>query len=155
MTPANIARVVELLAATPGRLERWGQGRTAEGLREPLGKGERSGTEVLAHLLNTEALSAEAIYLALLIREPELADIHAERQLGKLLGFERLPWADLLGYFRVRRKVLLGVLHGLKEAQWARVVREAGKQRKESLYWRARGMALHEAEHVGELEGKL
>ena len=100
------------------------------------------------------ALSSEAIYLALLVKEPELAPIHAERDLGKLLRFERLPWADLLGYFKVRRAVLLGVLEGLKAAQWARVVREAGKQRKESVYWRARGLALHEAEHVGELEGR-
>jgi hypothetical protein len=154
MTPENVARILTLLREAPGRLERWGQGRSPEDLRRPLGQGERSGLEVLAHLLNTEALSSASIYLALLLKEPELPPIHAERDLGKLLQLGRLAWADLLTYYRVRRAVLLGVLEGLKEAQWARVVREHGKQRKESVYWRARGLALHEGEHLGQLEDR-
>jgi hypothetical protein len=155
MTPANIARVMALLTDMPARLEQWGQGGSLEELQRPLGPGDRSAMETVAHLLNTEALSSGAIYLALLVKEPELAPIHAERQLGRLLRFERLPWADLLGYFNVRRAVLLGVLQELTAAQWGQKVRETGKQRKESVYWRARGLALHEAEHVGELERKL
>jgi len=154
MTGANIAAALEMLRETPGRLEQWGQGRSLADLQRPLGPGERSGLEVLAHLLNVEALSSEAITLALMLKEPELAPIHAERDLGKLLRFERLPWADLLGYFKVRRAVLLGVLEGLKAAQWARVggVGGAGRQGRGWVDWRARGLARHEAEHVGELE---
>jgi hypothetical protein len=154
MTPENISRVMAMLRGAPGRLEQWGQGRSPEALRRPLGRGERSGLEVLAHILNVEALSSYSIYLALMLKEPELAPIHAERDLGKLLRFEQLGWTDLMRYYRIRRAVLMGVLDELKEAQWARVVREHGKQRKESVYWRARGLALHEAEHLAQLDGQ-
>jgi hypothetical protein len=51
--------------------------------------------------------------------------------------------------------VLLRVLTSLSEADWARSIREVGKQRQESVYWRARSLALHELEHLAELERKL
>jgi hypothetical protein len=47
------------------------------------------------------------------------------------------------------------VLSGLKDAGWARCVREEGKQRKESVYWRARTIAMHELDHLADLESKL
>jgi ribosomal 50S subunit-associated protein YjgA (DUF615 family) len=34
-------------------------------------------------------------------------------------------------------------------------VREEKKQRQESVYWKARGQALHELEHLQDLELKL
>jgi hypothetical protein len=49
----------------------------------------------------------------------------------------------------------LRVLSGLKEHDWSRCVREEGKQRRESVYWRARTIAMHELDHVGDLERKL
>lgn len=154
-TESNIQDVTRLLAETPGRLEGLSKGLSEEQLHEPLGAGERSFTEALAHLINTEALSSAAIYLALLKDEPFLADIHAERDLGKLLRFDLLPFTELLVYFKLRRKVLLRVLHSLTEEKWSRCIREGGKQRKESVYWRARGQALHELEHLQDLETKL
>lgn len=152
---SNIKEVMQVLAATPGQLERLSQGSSDQQLHEPLGSGERSFTETLAHLINTEALSSEAIYLALLEDEPFLVKIHAERDLGRLLRYDLLPFADLLAYFRVRRIVLLRVLNSLTEEKWSRCIREEGKQRKESVYWRARGQALHELEHLQDLEDKL
>jgi hypothetical protein len=58
-------------------------------------------------------------------------------------------------YFGLRRTVLLRVLASLTEEKWSRCIREEGKQRKESVYWRARGQALHELEHLQDLETKL
>ena len=84
-----------------------------------------------------------------------LTDIHAERDLGRLLRFDLLAFAELLAYFRLRRTILLRVLATLTEESWSRCIREAGKQRKESVYWRARGIALHELEHLQDLEIKL
>jgi hypothetical protein len=78
-----------------------------------LGQGQRSFTEILAHLINCEARSSEAIYLALLADDPVLVDIHPERQLGKLLRYDQLAFADLLAYFKLRRTVLLRVLASL------------------------------------------
>jgi len=154
-TQSNIQEVLQLLSKTPGELGRLSKGLSDKQLHEPLGKGERSFTKALAHIINCEALTAESIYLALLVKEPILASIHAERDLGKLLRFDQLPFSELLAYFKVRRKVLLSVLEPLTEAKWSRYTREEKKQRKESVYWRARGQALHELEHLEDLDKKL
>jgi hypothetical protein len=155
LTKANIDRVVALLGETAGNLERLSQSLTDEQLQRPLGPGERSFAEIVAHLIYCEDRSAEAITLALLANEPLLVDIHPERQLGKLLRYDQFALADLVSYFKLRRTFLLAVLNSLTDGQWARVIREEGKARKESVYWRARGMAMHEVEHLADLEGKL
>ena len=155
LTPANIARVLELLRETPKKLKALSKLLSVEKLRQPLGADERSLTEDLAHLINSEARTSEAIYLALLVDEPLIADIHSERDWGKLLRFDLLDFPELLVYFKIRRKVLLRVLSALTETQWSRSIREEGKKRKESIYWRARSLALHESEHVSDLERKI
>lgn len=154
-TSANIAKVMEVLAESRARLEALSESVSAEKLRQPLGKGERTPTDVLAHMINGEARSSEMIYQALLVKEPFFADIHPERDWGKLLRFDLLDFSELLAYFIIRRKVLLRVLSGLKDKDWARAVREEGKQRQESVYWRARTIAMHEMDHLGDLESKL
>jgi hypothetical protein len=45
------------------------------------------------------------------------------------------------------------VLRSLSEKQWARTA-DKGLSRMESVYWAARGLALHELEHVGDLVEK-
>ena len=154
-TAENIAKVMEVLTESPVRLGALSRSVLAERMRQPLGKGERTPIEVLAHVINTEARSAEMIYQALLVKEPFFADIHPERDWGKLLRFDLLDFSELLAYFIIRRKVLLRVLSGLKDADWSRCVREEGKQRKESVYWRARMIAMHELDHLADLESKL
>ena len=154
LTPVNIAKVMEILTETPQNLEMLSKPLTAEQLRQPLGEGERSLTEDLAHMINGEARSSEMIYQALLANEPIFADIHPDRHWGKLLRFDLLDFKDLLAYFKLRRTVLLRVLSGLKEEDWSRCVREEGKQRKETVYWRARTIAMHELDHLGVLESK-
>jgi hypothetical protein len=154
-TSENIVKVMEVLTESPVRLEALSKSVLMERMSQPLGKGERTPTEVLAHVLNGEAISSEMIYQALLANEPLFADIHPERDWGKLVRFDLLDFSELLAYFIIRRKVLLRVLAGLKEKGWSRAVREEGKQRKESVYWRARTIAMHELDHVGDLEKKL
>ncbi|MBL8164701.1 MAG: DinB family protein [Anaerolineae bacterium] len=155
LTPANIASVTALLTATPHTLSALSAGRAPEALRQPLGVGERSFIEVVAHLVNSDERTTETIYAALLLDEPLVLAIHPERDWGKLLRYEQCECAELLAYYSFRRATLLRVLNGLSAAQWERSIREAGKQRAESVYWRARAMALHEAEHVAELESRL
>lgn len=154
LTTANIAKVMEILTETPQKLEMLSKPLTAEQLCQPLGEGERSFTQDLAHMINGEARSSEMIYQALLANEPIFANLHPDRHLGKLLRFDLLDFNDLLAYFKLRRTVLLRVLSGLKEEDWSRCVREEGKQRKESVYWRARTIAIHELDHLGVFERK-
>lgn len=155
LTPANIAKTLELLADMPGKLVSLSQRFTAEQFRQPLVHGERSFSEIVAHLLHCEARISEAIYLALLAQEPFVVDVHPERQWGKLVRYDLLEGAELLAYFNLRRKVLHRVLTSLTETQWARTIREEGKQRQESVYWQARSLALHELAHVSEIENRL
>lgn len=155
LTPANIAVILESLAQASVRLEAVYKSMPAETLRQPMAAGERTPTEVLAHILNGEARSAEMIYQALLTDEPYFADLHPDRDIGKLLRFDLLDFAELLAYFNVRRRVLLRVLSGLTEAQWGRTIQEEGKKRRESVYWRARTIVMHELDHLEDLEGKL
>ena len=155
LTKANIAKVMELLADTAPKLESLCKSLNSEQLRQPLGTGERSCTEDLAHLIHSEARTSEAIYLALLLDQPLVPDIHSERDWGKLLRYDLLAFSDLLAYFKIRRAILLRVLDSLTDEQWARSIRENGKNRQESVYWRARTVAIHELDHLGDLESKL
>ena len=75
--------------------------------------------------------------------------------MGKLLRYDLLPFPEMLAYFRLRRSILMPVLAGLKPEQWGRRIQEPGKQRKESVYWRARALASHEQEHLAEIENQL
>lgn len=154
MTPENIARVMALLEAMPGQWEALSRGLTEAQARRPRGPGERSLVEDVAHLLHCEARNTEAISLALLANEPELVNLHPERQFGKLARYDQFSLAELVAYFRFRRTALLRVLAGLKPAQWGRTIREPGKQRRESVYWLARGQALHEEEHLAAYGGR-
>jgi hypothetical protein len=155
LTPANIAKVIALLAATPQSLAVICQRITPEAQRQPLKAGERSFVENVAHVLNCDERTTASIYAALLVQEPLILDIHPERQWGKLLRYETYQCDELLAYFSFRRKVLLRVSNDLSDAQWSRTIQEAGKQRHESVYLLARTMALHEAEHVSEAESWL
>lgn len=96
LTSANIAQVLEVLAGSPARLEALSSSAPAEKLRQPLGRGERTFTEVLAHLINGEARSSEMIYQALLVNEPFFADFHPDRNWGKLTRFDLLDFPELL-----------------------------------------------------------
>lgn len=154
-TPENIKKILSRLAETPERLAALTADLALEQLTQPLGPGERSITEILAHLVNSDAVSADSIYLALLKKEPLLHKLHAERDVGSLLRYNQYLFPELLAYFTFRRKVLLNVLQELTEKQWSRTVREDGKKRRESVYWRARGQALHELEHLDDIEAKI
>ena len=141
--------------AKPGRVQALAEGLGTAELVKSLGPGQRSITENLAHILNGEARSTEAILQALLLKEPLLPRIHPERQLGQLWRLDRYRFADLLAYFRFRRRVLLGVLRSPMEKQWARTIQEPGQKRRESVYWQARGQALYEVDHLADMAERL
>ena len=155
LNPENIETVLALLEKTPTTLSALSKGLSNEQFIRQTEPTERSITGILAHLINCEALTADSITLALLKSEPLLHKLHPERDLGKLLRHDQFSYAELVAYFTFRRKVLLSVLQSLTFKQWGRTIREEGKQRQESVYWRARGQALHEMDHLDEIEAKI
>src|SRR5690349_5357354 len=122
LTTANITKVIAILTETPQKLVAFSERLAADQAQNPLGAGERSFVEDVSHLLNSEARSADIIYLTLLVDEPMVYDIHSEHELGKLLKFDQFDLPSLLTYFQFRRTVLLRVLSGLSDAQWGRSV---------------------------------
>jgi hypothetical protein len=155
ITESNIAHVIDLLSDTPKKLGSLRSRFSDEQYTKPLGAGERSLTENLAHLLHSEAISSEFIYLAILKNEVLFHNLHPEREYGKLLRYDLFPFETLLDYFIFRRTALLRVLSSLEPKQWSGSLSEKGKKRKESVYWRARSIALHELEHIMDIEKKL
>jgi hypothetical protein len=153
--PANQVIICQLLESAPSRLAADCDGIAEAQARHSAEAGERTLVEIVAHLLNVEARSSEIIFHALILNEPLVPAIHPEHDWGALAHYDRLQLADLLVYFRLRRAVLIPVLSGLSAKQWDRRIREPGKQRQESVYWRARGLALHEQEHLAEIETRF
>jgi hypothetical protein len=154
-TSENIAAVLTLLQDTPRKLAALADDQPREALHQPLGQRERSFKENLVHLLNSEARLSEEIYLALLLDQPHLPRTHSKRDWGKLVHFQTVDLEDLLTYFQIRRKLLLNVLDDLEEESWSRTVKEEGKKRRESVFWKARALALHERDHMLDLKQKL
>lgn len=111
-TPDNVAQVLGLLAATPRQLAALSAGLDEAAWHRPLGPGRRSPVEILAHLINVEARSHEAIILALAADEPLLTPVHPERQYGRLLRHDLLPPAGFLSAaFLTGRDVRLSCLY--------------------------------------------
>lgn len=152
---ANINTLLNSLRRTPVNFAAWGAARSEDQCREPLGEGERSLVEDLAHLIHCEADTSYAITMALMIDQPLIHDLHPERDWGRLLKVDALPFDDLLAYFRVRRAILLRVLESLTDDQWERSIREHGKKRQQTVYRLVRSLALHELDHLTDLEAKL
>lgn len=157
MTASNelIEIVLDVLAASPSRLQDLSACLSDEALTRPLGEGERSFKRDLTHLIYCAERGSIPIYYALAANEPFMARIHAERQWGKLLRYEDFDLPDLFAYFSFNRRALLNVLRALRPQQWERNVQPEGKKRKESVYYAARGLCVHEFGHLEDLTGKM
>jgi hypothetical protein len=151
----RIALILEVLTATPARLQKLSAGLSDSELTVPLGEGERSFKRDLTHLIYCAERGTDPIFHALLLKEPFMPRIHAERDWGALMQYEAFDIPELMAYFNFRRAALLRILHGLKRVQWDRSVRREGVKRKESAYHWARGLAVHELGHLEDLAGKL
>ena len=149
------ALILKVLEAAPIRLQELSAGLSDEELTTPLGAGERSFKRDLTHLIYCAERGAIPIYYALTADEPTMPRVHAERQWGKLLRYEAFDMADLFAYFSFNRRALLQVLRRLQRRQWERAVQPQGKRRKESVYYSARGLCLHEYGHLEDLAKKL
>ena len=154
-SPERIELTIAVLSAAPQRLRNLSAGLTETGLTTPLGEGERSFKRDLTHLIYCAERGEYPIVHALLLDHPHLPRIHAERDWGKLMRYETFPIAELLDYFDFRRRALLRVLRGLKPEQWGRSVYRDGVKRSESVYYAARGLCLHEVDHLEDLAKKL
>lgn len=115
---------------------------------EPIIEGKRSFKETLIHLLNIEGLHYTTIYPAYLLHKPIVYPLHAERDFDRLRLFTDFTLHELLEAFCLERRKSLHFLKSLKESDWSRQLIEANKAREETIYWRARALAIHDFTHV-------
>ena len=154
-TAERIALALAHLDVAPVRLRNLAQGLPDDRLNAPLGEGERSFKRDLTHLCYCAERGSEPIHHALLLKEPFMPRIHAERDWGALMRYEAFAIAELLDYFEFRRRALMRILRDLRPAQWQRASRREGVKRSETVYYSARAICLHELEHLEDLAGKL
>lgn len=151
----RIALILEVLAAAPKRLKDLSAGLTDHELDRPLGQGERSFKRDLTHLIYCAERGTDPIFHALILKEPFIPRIHAERDWGALMQYETFEFAELMAYFTFRRRALLPILYDLSHDRWERSVRREGVKRPESVYHWARGLCVHEYGHLEDLAAKL
>jgi len=151
----RIALILKVLEATPERLRELSSGLTEADLTTPLGAGERSFKRDLTHLIYCAERGADPIHHALLLQDACMPRIHAERDWGALMRYDAFDIPELMAYFSFRRRALLRILSELSPQQWELTVRREGVKRVESIYYSARGLCVHERDHLEDLARKL
>ena len=143
-----IKNVFETLEETPRFLNTVAKRFDEKTALNPIIEGKRSFRETLVHLLNIEGLNYTTIYPAFLLSKPKIYPLHAERDFDRLSLFGDFKMKDLLLAFHFERKKTLSFLGSLKPNDWNKQLVEDNKARQETIYWRARGLAVHDYTHV-------
>ncbi|MBL7998040.1 MAG: DinB family protein [Candidatus Kapabacteria bacterium] len=143
-----ILSIMATLQETPRYLRSVAPRFPEERSRVPIMEGKRSFRQTVEHLLNIEALHYTTIYPAFLLPTPDVYPLHAERHIARLQLFDSFTMEELLTVFEFERRKSLSFLESLTAGDWLRTIREQGKKRQESIYWRARTLALHDVTHV-------
>jgi hypothetical protein len=148
-TSAEIQRHQQVLEDTPRRLSEMARGRTDQALAIPPGPKAWSPVEILAHLRACSDLWTHSIYAMLAERSPALALLD-ERRWARTARYADAGFRRSLMAFTLERESLSVVLAGLGENDWGRDGTIGG--RRHTVFSQCRRMALHEAEHLGQIE---
>ena len=151
----RIALILSQLMISPSRLLALRARLTEPECDLPLGAGERSFKRDVTHLTYCAERGTDPIFLALILPQPAIPRIHAERDWGALMQYEAFSVDELLTNFQFQRRALLRILRALSREQWDCSVQREGVKRSESVYHWARGMCLHEASHLDDLSAKV
>ena len=143
-----VNNIFTLLEYTPNYLTSVARHFNDKSSIKPIVEGKRSLRETLIHLLNMEGLNYTTIYPAFLLNKPTIYPIHAERDFDRLNLFSDFHLNELLGAFCFERRKSLSFLKSLSERDWFKQLTEKDKTREETIYWRARVLAIHDFTHV-------
>ena len=154
ITEDQIESYMQTLIDTPGRLAALTEGMTEEQLSAAPAPGEWSLAEILAHLRGCADVWGYSIYAMFILDNPELADIHA-RTWAQKMGYAKLTFAENFTAFQVGRENLARILAGLSFEQWGRTSRFSGKVNTHTIFSQTMRMALHERDHLQQIETML
>ncbi|MEZ4768693.1 MAG: DinB family protein [Caldilineales bacterium] len=148
-TPGLTAEFSQMLAGFPAKIERLTAGLTDEALAAAPDPKAWSALRVLAHLRACSDLWSYSIYAMLAETSPELP-LPDERRWAKVAGYAGTGFRRSLQAFTMDRERLVAVLAALSEADWSRDAHIRG--RRHTVFSQCRRMALHEADHLAQVE---
>lgn len=147
--------IIETLRDTPQIITKLSKKFNNKTSQTPIIKDKWSFRETIIHFLNIEILNYITIYPAYLLDNPVVYPLHAERDIKKLNLFKDFSLTELVNEFKSERRKLLNFLEGLDYKDLHRKIIEKNKTREETIYWRLRGLALHDFTHIQILNFQL
>jgi len=151
-TASGIDAVLSILNETPGRLGNLIMAFDGRHRYKPPGIKTWSVAEILAHLRACADIWTFSIYAMLTEEKPSLPDIN-ERKWAKVTSYARLPIGISLQAFTFQREGLLRVLKPLPKDGWEHS--SMILEREHTVFSQARRMALHEQDHLEQIEDLL
>lgn len=151
-TSPKIQQFLRLLVATPGRISAAANAVSQSQTYLKPDSRSWSAQEVLAHLRACADVWGSYIESMLADEEPVLPDIHPRRYLMQT-DYPSLDFTDSLKAFSRQRRKLLKALTSLHFDDWSRGALIGS--RRHTVFTQVRRMAMHEAEHVAQIEHLL
>jgi hypothetical protein len=151
ITESEIKLHLQTLIETPGRIASYTAGLDEARLKAPPAPDEWSLVGILAHLRACTEVWSFSIYAMLTVDNPQMADIHP-RDWMKRLNYAKLSFATNFDAFKVERDNLVRILQGLTFEEWERAGIFTGKVNTHTVFSQVRRMALHETDHMDQLE---
>lgn len=152
ITPEAIEAHLALLEATPRRIAACTAGVDEARLRAAPGPKAWPAAEILAHLRGCDDVWTHSVYAMLIEAAPALPVLRP-RDWAKAARYASLEFHSSFQAFALRRAEFVRVLRGLRPEAWARSAQIGNHTH--TVFSQVRRLALHEAEHCGEIEAAV
>ena len=149
-------QMMELLAATPGRISELTGGVSTEALSAEPAPGEWPASYILAHLRACADVAGQAIAALLAGNQTRIRTV-SPRTYIKRTDYPELPFEKSLRAFAEQRAALVAILETRTDADWARsaIFTGRGDPVERSLRFHAEQVAVHERAHLEQIENAL
>lgn len=151
-TPAEIEKCLKLLTELPQRIAKATDGIDEAHLQFKADEKTWSVNDILAHLRSCADVWGDSVEAMLAEDNPKVPYRHP-RQWIKKTNYLDLSFQESFQAFQVQRKEFLKVLKGLSFAAWSRGATIKGREH--TVFTQVRRLALHESEHVEQIESLL
>ncbi|MEZ4661883.1 MAG: DinB family protein [Caldilineaceae bacterium] len=151
--PVEIAKYLKILEDTPVRIATATQGCTEEELHSKSAAEGWSANDILAHLRACVDVWGKDMRTMLNEDTPRFRHLSPRTWLRKT-SYPELPFYESFAAFTQARAELLALLRNLSLTDWSRaaIVKQNGKERTQTVFTRARQMAMHEEAHCAQIE---
>ena len=154
--PDEIATYLKILEETPKRIAAASEGHSADALQAKPDSESWSANEIVAHLRACVDVWGKDIRRMLTEDHPTWRHLSPRTWMRKT-DYADQPFHESFAIFVKERQELLALLAELPQADWSRSanVIQRGKDREQTVFLRARQMAMHEEGHCEQIEALL